>query len=193
MSVKNQTHALDGTILEFSITPPQLDPNLNIAFIYSIRLTNGQQMPTNLISIDTTKLELSTGSEDQSLAGKYEIIVDAASNDPRLSGQTFSTSFNLELFTSLVNTAPEFASLNSTNEIFTFSRTSKALSDRTVVAGRAWSSLKHQAMSDDYLQQDSYLNLLQTEKQLIQDLRRAQSNQGNLHELQAQFSSNGEL
>ena len=60
------------------------------------------------------------------------------------------------------------------------------LSDETVVAGVQWRSLKHQAMASHYKQKSWYKNLNSEELHLLEALRTAQYNQGNLNDLEVQ-------
>ena len=86
IKVEDQEHPLNGSILEFPLTPLQLNPNVDIFFLYTLKLSDGGEVPSGLISFDQTKLEFSVGSEDQSMVGEYNISVSATSDDPRLSG-----------------------------------------------------------------------------------------------------------
>ena len=59
----------------------------------------------------------------------------------------------------------------------------KYLADFTLIAGTTWNDLKESAMTDDYQQQDWYANLNPEEVELLEALRLAQTNQGNMDTL----------
>ena len=59
-------------------------------------------------------------------------------------------------------------------------RTVKKLSDKVTLAGTNWKELKAKAMADDYQKQEWYTQLRDRELQLLEALRAAQKEQGNL-------------
>jgi hypothetical protein len=58
--------------------------------------------------------------------------------------------------------------------------TVKKLSDKVKLAGTNWKELKAKAMAEDYQIQEWYIQLREHEQQLLEALRLAQKDQGNL-------------
>ena len=68
------------------------------------------------------------------------------------------------------------------NNYLSLSQYSHSLSF-TLIAGMTWNDLKESAMTDDYHLQDWYANLKPEEMELLEALRTAQANQGNMDTL----------
>ena len=57
------------------------------------------------------------------------------------------------------------------------------LCDKTRIGGQYWKTLKKEAMVDNYKSNEWYSEMNKNEKKLLEDLRTAQSNQGDMEKL----------
>ena len=78
------------------ITPIDLIPaSHGLTFRYSATLSNGQSLPSELLTFDDENLFFSVRSSDPLMAGYYQIQVDVTSDDSVWLNQTIAASFTL--------------------------------------------------------------------------------------------------
>ena len=66
-----------------------------LTFSYSASLSNGQSLPSELLTFDDENLFFSVRSSDPLMAGYYQIKVDVTSDDSVWLNQTIAASFTL--------------------------------------------------------------------------------------------------
>ena len=111
--------------------------NASIYFTSSAFLSNGDQLPSDLITFDSKALEFTVSSADSTLVDSYDIKVVLMSNDSLWSGQTLET-----VFTLTATTPDETYTITEENEEATTTEENEEAVVNTVTelvfVGEAW-------------------------------------------------------
>ena len=101
---------MNGTSLIVPVTKVELSPvNQEISFSYSARLSDGNELPNDLISFDSQTIQFEVSSTNQALAGDYFVTVEAASDhDDLLNTLPIKASFSIRATRKYANRPPVF-------------------------------------------------------------------------------------